>query len=138
MSLDMVVMAVPGTAFPRAIVERAFATYVKDVKDDEWYPCPPGEEQSAVYMTVDVEEMIDGFSINRPPFYDGFPGFWDAVFEVMQQTRSCCLIAGVSSRPNICVAREDIVNEDMIEFAGGRDHVRVVSSGAELEAAAYG
>ena len=132
----MFVLAIPGGEFPRAIVERAFAPYVDDVKDD-WIPRLPTGEAASAWMSLKPGEMIDGFSINRPPGFEGFPGFWDAVFEVMRQTPTWCFIPGGGWEENCCVAQADIISEELIEFAGGRERVRVALSGAELATAAW-
>jgi hypothetical protein len=137
MSADMFVIAIPGGEFPRVIVERAFAPYVDDVKDSDWIPHLPTGEATSAWMSVEQGETIDAFSINRPPDYEGFPEFWDAVFDVMRQTSTWCVIAGGGWEQNCCVAHADLISDDMIEHAGARERVRVASSGAELSTAAW-
>jgi len=137
MSLDMFVCAMPpedGNCIRRDVVERAFAPYVQDVKDDYWILSLKGGENTSVNMSVQMGDLINCFSINRPPSYPSFPEFWDALYEVLLQTRTYCVLLGVRADPNICVANAAVVDKmpaDLVEERGG---ARLVGSGAELEA----
>lgn len=89
-------------------------------------------------MTVDLGESIVYFAINRPPpSYEGFPEFWQAIFEVMRQTPTYCILAGVRTHANHCVANPDILDELPADFAEERGGARFVTSAAEFEAALY-
>jgi hypothetical protein len=137
MSLDMFVCAVRNedeNSFRRDIVERAFTPHVQDVKDEHWTLSLKNRERTWVNMSVDEGDLILGFSINRPPSYDGFPEFWDALYEVLWQTRTYCVLLGARTHPNCCVANAALVDKmpaDLVEERGG---ARLVGSGAELEA----
>lgn len=143
MSLDMFVSAFSEDGendFPRSIVEQAFAPFVEDVKDTYWRLNLRSGEQTFIDMDVEAGEMIDGFSINRPPSYEGFPEFWEALYNVLRQTRAFCVLAGVREDPNCCAANPDVINEvpePLQDVAAARGGVRLVSSAAELEAALF-
>ncbi|MGD0141952.1 MAG: hypothetical protein ABSC92_02215 [Rhizomicrobium sp.] len=137
MSVTLGVITVPGAKIPRSIVERAFVSLVKNVHDDDWYPRLPTGEVTSAWMRVEQGETIDSFSINRPPDYEGFPRFWEAIFEVMRQTPTWCIIPGAGWERNCCVVQADLISKEMIEFAGGPERVKVASSAAELSTSAW-
>ncbi|MEW6437338.1 MAG: hypothetical protein AB1508_09265 [Pseudomonadota bacterium] len=143
MSLDMFVAAFSEDGeneFPRTLVEQAFAPFVEDVKESHWSLNLKSGEQTSVDLDVEDGEMIDGFSINRPPSYGDFPEFWEALYNVLRQTRAFCVLAGVREDPNCCAANPEAVNEPpepVMEIAEARGGPRLVSSAAELEAALF-
>lgn len=143
MSLDMFVDAFSEDGeneFSRTLVEQAFAPFVEDVKDTHWCLNLRSGEQTSVNMDVDESELIDGFSINRPPSYESFPEFWDALYQVLRQTRTFCFVAGAKEDPNCCAANPDVMNEvpeTVQEIAEPRGGPRLVASAAELEAALF-
>lgn len=120
--------------FDRAIVERAF----KDIavrQDNEWWQLqtPEGDE---VFATVHVHQKprLSGFSVIRPPSFEVFPTFWDAVFDVLRQTRT--VLAWPGGPPPYCVANPALVPDlpaDLIEAWGNPPPI--VSSGADIVAA---
>lgn len=140
MSLDMFVSALPNEEeyrFRREIVERAFAPYVQDVKDEHWILSLVSGKETWVNMLVNQGDLIQGFSINRPPSYKGFPEFWNALYDVLRQTRTFCVLVGVRTYPNCCAANAVVVDKmpaDLVEERGG---ARLVASGAELEEALW-
>jgi hypothetical protein len=142
MSLDLFVFAILRDGqlgrFPRAIVEGAFAPYVQDVKHDYWHLHLRSGEETSATMLVKDEELIDRFSINRPPGYEGFPEFWDSLYEVLRQTCAICILLGVRADPNCCVANPQVLDElpgNFVENWGRA--VCSVTSGTELETALW-
>ncbi|HEY3636980.1 MAG TPA: hypothetical protein VGK90_02425 [Rhizomicrobium sp.] len=135
MSLDLFVFALPGddNQFPSKIVEQAFAPFAPDMGDGEFYLYLDGEPTS-VLMSLRLGEVIDGFSVNRPPDKDWFPGFWDALYSVLRQTRSFCVVAGVRGSPMYCVANRDTLDE-LPAVMDADERACVVHSGADLAAA---
>jgi len=88
-------------------------------------------------MSVGNEELVMDLAINRPPAYDGFPEFWDAIFEVLRRTPTYRILLGVATHANCCIANPDILTELAADFAEARGGVRFVSSAVELVAALF-
>jgi hypothetical protein len=86
------------------------------------------------HVSLRLGQVIDGFSVNRPPDKDWFPGFWDALYSVLRQTRSFCVVAGVPGNPMYCVANPDTLDE-RAAVMDADDRACVVHSGADLAAA---
>lgn len=135
MSPDLFVFALPGddNQFPSKIVEQAFAPFAPDMGDGQFYLHLDGEPTSAL-MSLRLGEVIDGLSVNRPPDKDWFPGFWDALYSVLRQTRSFCVLLGVQGNPMSCVANPDTLDELHAEM-GADERACVVHSGADLAVA---
>jgi hypothetical protein len=136
----MFVFTVPPDSaerFPVALVEKAFAPYLPENHDGALFL---DGEQTWTTMTVhgDDGELINGFSFNRPPSYEGFPGFWDALYTVMRQTRTMCLIAGFGDDASWCVANPDIRDHLPEGFTADFGELKFASSAAELGATAWG
>src|ERR1700722_2686805 len=132
MSLDMFVFAIPDEEkhrFPREIVERAFAAITQDVKDEEYRLMKDGEEAWA-RMSLASGELIDAIAINRPPSYNGFPEFWGAIFDVLRQTPTRCIVQGVGADAKFCIANPAVLDELPADFAEEYGEVRFVSSAA--------
>ncbi len=140
MSLDLTVFVLLRGGrlgrFPRAIVEQAFAPYVRDTRSDRWRLHLRSGEETWATMLVDDEELIDGIWVNRPPDYDAFPEFWAALYDVLRQTLAICILMGVSSEPNCCAASADVLDELPPDFVEEWT-VCLVTSGAELETALW-
>jgi hypothetical protein len=108
MSFDIYVLVITEgdrDHFPRAMVERAFASIAIDLSGDHWILQPPNGESVMANVSIDEEALINGFSVNRPTHYDYFPELWDALYDVMRQTRTilfwptnsgCCCIANAA------------------------------------------
>jgi hypothetical protein len=114
MGLSMLVAAFSEdgeSQFSRTLVEQAFAPFVEDVKDTCWRLYLKSGEQTFIDIHFEAGEMIDGFSVIHPPSYKGFPEFWEALYNVLRQTRAFCVLAGGQEHPNCCAANPDAVNE---------------------------
>jgi len=133
MSFDMfVIMIRDGDAFDRAIVERAFAPLVRAAEDGDWDFGEKGE-LSGVTMLVGDEERIDGFSFNRPPRYEDFPEFWEALFDVLRLTPTV-LVWPDDEPPISCIgnsAHLDLLPEEFLAHFGTP---AIASSGGEIDA----
>jgi len=115
--------------FDRAIIERVFKAVTVDQVGDHWYL-----RIGAGTMSVDDEPKITGISVNRPPSYEYFPEFWDAMFDVLRQTRTMLLWPAGGPRPYCCVANPAMtpdVPSNLIEALG---EPAFVTSGAEIDA----
>jgi hypothetical protein len=134
-SRDLFVFALPGddNQFASKIVEQAFAPFAPDMEDGQFYLYLDGEPTSAL-LSLRLGEVIDGFSVNRPPDKDWFPGFWDALYSVLRQTRSFCVVAGVKASPMFCVANPDTLDE-LAAVMDADDRACAVHSGADLAVA---
>jgi hypothetical protein len=142
MSIDLDVFAIfdeNDNRFSREIVERAFAPFIRDAEDMKEGSFPlylRSGEQTAAYMYLHGTELLESFSINRPPGYEGFPEFWDAVYDVMRQTRTFCF--SPDGKPDCCVANPDIVDKVPAGVADESGRAHLVSSGEEIIRVLFG
>jgi hypothetical protein len=132
MSFDLYLLALTDKEtdrFDRSVAERAFAPLVRDVTGWEWDIRMPDGELTLAWFTIDLTPTITGFSVNRPPF---MPTFWDAVFEVLRQTRT--IVAWpTAGRPQYCVANREFADDLPPGFIESPDEIAFVSCGAEIE-----
>ena len=118
--------------FDRAIVERAFASNAADTSSGWWALRMSTGEPCAGELSIDQTPTIDGFAVHRPP---DLPWFWDAIFEVLRQTRTFLVWPAVGPGPPYCVANEDwksYIGEELTEDMG---EPALVRSGADIPAA---
>jgi hypothetical protein len=113
----------------------AFASVVEDVKESDW-TCSDDDEVGTHIMigerdTDDEVEMIDGFSINRPPTYEHRPEFWIAQFEVLQQTRTFLAWPDDGRGPTYCIGDADVEKEIPAQYITDFARPAVISSGAD-------
>ena len=141
MSFDMFVLMIRNDGkdcFERAIAERAFASVVEDVQESDW-TCHDDDDVGTHILiggldTDDEAEMIDGFSINRPPTYDHRPEFWNALFEVLRQTRTFLMWPDDGPGPTYCIANVDLEKEFPAEYIADFGRPAVISCGADIVA----
>jgi hypothetical protein len=120
--------------FDRALVEHAFKNLADDVSGGHWNLVGADGERYSAEVDIREEPRLSGFGVSRPPFV---PEFWDAMFEIMRQTRTF-LFWPDSDPPQCCIANPDIIHdlpEGMVEALG---EPVFASSGAEIEAAVEG
>jgi hypothetical protein len=138
MSFDMFVLTVRedvDDSFERAIVEKAFAPFLTDASGDYWNLHDADGQLRFVNMHVDDAPRIGSFSINRPPAYESFPQFWDALYEVLRQTCTVLVWPGEGPHPTSCVANRAFAEELPADFIEHMGMPAIVSSGAEIDAA---
>jgi hypothetical protein len=85
-------------------------------------------------LSIEQTPKIDGFAVHRPP---DLPLFWDALFDVLRQTRTFLVWPASGPGPTYCVAREDwksYIGEELTEYMG---EPAFVTSGAEILAALH-
>lgn len=122
--------------FDRAIVERAFKDITVNQEGDYWNLRLPGGDMVSAAVYIEDQPKISGFFVTRPPALSYFPTFWDAMFEVMRQTRTLLQWpAGEEGEPPYCVANLALVPDLPSEFIEHFGSPQIVSSGAEIDAA---
>ncbi|MGO9674939.1 MAG: hypothetical protein ACLPSF_12360 [Methylocella sp.] len=134
MSIDIFVYGFEeGYKFDRLIAERALApVVVLEMSGDYWEVRYPDGKAYSATISIDKEPQIRGFSINRPP---RFPEFWNAVFDVMRQTRVIMVWPGVGPHPRCCVARADLAPDVTFEIIGELGPPAIVTCGDDIHAA---
>jgi hypothetical protein len=141
MSFDMFVLMIRLDGvdfFERAIAERAFARYVDDLESGEWHFRKIHGESYGTRILIAEGQLIDGLSINRPPSYEKWPDFWNALYDVLRQTRTFLLWPDAGQRPHYCVGNPVFLDEFPSEYVTEHGKPAVASSGAELETAVSG
>jgi hypothetical protein len=125
-----------GNMFDRAVVERAFKEIAVNQAGSYWnLRSPEGPIASATIFIKD-QSKISGFSANRPPSYSGFPKFWNAMFEILRQTRTIIFWpAAKGPHPRCCIADLALVPDLPSDLTNALGKPAIVSSGAEIEAA---
>ncbi|MGA8652219.1 MAG: hypothetical protein WB677_16690 [Xanthobacteraceae bacterium] len=137
MSLDIFVSTLTedeGAKFDRAIVERAFRAIAVDQQGDSWNLQTPKGEMTSATIHLAYQPRILSFAANRPPSYEYFPEFWDAMFEVMRQTHTVLVWLADGPKPHCCVANPAMIPDlpsDLIEALG---QPAFATSGAEIGA----
>jgi len=134
MGFDIFLMAGRGEEnhFDRAIVERAFASIANETSSNWWdFHMPDGSSCSGE-LSIDPTPKIDGFAVHRPP---DLPRFWDALFDVLRQTRTFLVWPAPGPDPTYCVANEDWRSYIGEELTGHMGEPALVRSGAEIPAA---
>jgi len=136
MSFDIFLFAIDRTGeaapFDRAIAEHAFEGYATHTDTDEWGLRDLDGEILSADISIDGGPNIVCIAINRPPFVDWF---WNAMFEIMRQTRTFLIWGGVNDAPGYCVANPDwesYLEPQMVEDDGPP---AIVLCGADIEAA---
>jgi len=125
----------PPAKFERALVERAFAPIAAEMYGDGWsLRAPDGEWLAEV--SLDDAPLIDGFRVNRPPSYDYLPGLYDALFEILRQTRTFLFwLAAEGGGPHYCVADADLIPPLVAQFGHYMGEPVLLASGADIEPA---
>jgi len=121
--------------FDRAVVERAFRDIAVDQTGGYWNLRSPDGRIASTTIFIKDKPTISGFSANRPPSYSRFPRFWDAIFEILSQTRTILFWPEGGPRPHCCVANGALLPDLPSEWANALGKPAIVSSGAEIEAA---
>ena|ERR1700722_8283646 len=125
-----------GNTFDRAIVERAFKDIAVKQTRGYWNLRSPDGYIASATIFIEDQPKISGFSANRPPSYSGFPKFWNAMFEILRQTRTIMFWpAAKGPHPRCCVADLALVPDLPSDLTDALGKPAIVSSGAEIEAA---
>jgi hypothetical protein len=137
MSFEMFVLTIRedrDDGFERAIVEIAFAPYVKGGTTDGYWNLQDAQGNPRfVTITVGDGPKISNFAINRPPTYESFPEFWAALYEVLRQT--CTVLVWRAEGQSCCTANPEFMRElASSDFFADLAPI-LVSSGAEIDAA---
>jgi hypothetical protein len=136
-SLDIFLSALTedkAALFDRAIVERAFKAIAVDQLGGYWNLRTPKGEMTSATISVADQPRISHFSANRPPGYGYFPEFWNAMFDVLQQTRTVLFWPADGPKPHCCLANPDVIPHlpaSLIEAIG---EPALVTSGAQIDA----
>ena len=121
--------------FDRVLVERAFKDIAVTQTGGYWNLRTPDGRIASATILIDDKPNISGFSANRPPPYSGFPKFWDAIFEILSQTRTILFWPEGGPLPHCCIANRALLPDLPSEWANALGKPAIVSSGAEIEAA---
>lgn len=121
--------------FDRAIVERAFKSIAVDQRGDYWNLRTPDGKIGFATISVEDQPKITGLSADRPPSFAGFPKFWDAMFEILAQTRTMLFWPTEGPHPIYCVADPALIQDLSADVIAALGQPAVVSSGAEIDAA---
>lgn len=121
--------------FDRAVVERAFKDITVNQAGAYWNLRSPDGHIASATIFIEEQPKISGFAANRPPSYSGFPKFWDAMFEILSQTRTILFWPAGGPRPHCCVADPALVPDLPSDLTDALGKPAIVSSGAETEAA---
>jgi hypothetical protein len=124
-----------GNTFDRAIVERAFEDIAVNQAGACWNLRSPDGHIASATIFIEEQPKISGFAANRPPSYSGFPKFWDAMFEILSQTRTILFWPAGGPRPHCCVADPTLLPDLPSDLTNALGKPAIVSSGAEIEAA---
>ena len=133
MGFDIFLIAGQGEEnhFDRAIVERAFESFANNRSSGWWdFHMADGKSCSGE-LSIDQTAKVDGFAVHRPP---DLPWFWDAIFDVLRQTRTFLVWPAPGPGPDYCVANEGwkaYIDHEMVEDMG---EPALVRSGAEIPA----
>lgn len=122
-------------SFERTIVEKAFAPFLTDTSGDYWNLHDTNGQLRFVNMHVDEAAKIGSFSINRPPSYDSFPEFWNALFDVLSRTKTVLVWPGEGPHPTSCIANRTFAEELPADFIEHMGMPAIVCSGAEIDGA---
>ncbi len=114
-------------------VERAFQKIVADPSRDHWNVRTPDGARTRAEVSIDAQPRIRGFGVTRPPSFEGLPEFWNAIFEVMKETRTILFWPGAD--PYVCITNPDFLRDLPADLAESVHGAVVVSSGAEICAA---
>jgi hypothetical protein len=138
MSLDIFLSTVTGEEadnFDRGIAERAFKGIAADQDGEHWHlrTC------STTILIHDARpapqhSKIAAVSANRPPSYEHVPEFWEAMFEILVQTRTIMYWPAGGPLPHCCIANPAMipgVPADLIDALG---EPAFVSSGEDIQA----
>jgi len=122
--------------FDRSVVERAFRDISVDQTGGYWNLRSPDGRIASTTIFIEDKLKISGFSANRPPSYSGFPKFWNAMFEILRQTRTIIFWpAAKGPHPRCCVADLALVPDLSSDLTNALGKPAIVSAGAEIEAA---
>jgi len=136
MSFDIFLFAIDrngeAAPFDRVIAERAFEGYATNTEHDEWGLRDADGDLLWADISIYAGPKIGCIAINRPPFTERF---WNAMFEIMRQTRTFLMWGSVTDAPGYCVANpywETYMPPKMVEDDGPP---AMVLCGADIEAA---
>jgi hypothetical protein len=136
MSLDIFLFAIDrngdAAPFDRSIAERAFEGFATHTETDEWGLRDSDGGLCSADISIDAGPNICCIAINRPPFTEWF---WNAMFEILRQTRTFLMWGSVTDAPGYCVANPDwqsYMPPDLFEDDGPP---AMVLCGADIEAA---
>jgi hypothetical protein len=121
--------------FDRAIVERAFKDIAVNQTGGYWNLRSPDGHITSATIFIEDKPKSSGFSANRPPPYSRFPKFWDAMFEILSQTRTILFWPAGGPPPHCCVADPALLPDIPSDLTDALGKPAIVSSGAEIEAA---
>jgi hypothetical protein len=124
-----------GETFKRAVVEDAFAPYVREARLGSLYF---GDATSGLFLStlaIEEAESIDRFSINRPPRYGQCPEFWCALFDVLRQTPTVLVWPAPKPFPCLCIANAAVAGRLPPGLIADFGAPMLVSSGAAIGAA---
>jgi hypothetical protein len=122
MSFDIFVIAADRDGsgrFERRIVEQAFGRFTPHIADDYWCLHHPNGEEIFATVSIDEGDLIESFSVNRPPSFEWFPEFWQALFEVLQATRTFLVWPALGANPTYCVANPELLANMPAELTDG-------------------
>jgi hypothetical protein len=120
--------------FDRAIVERAFKAIAVDQLGGYWNLRTSEGEMTSATISVADQARISHFSANRPPDYGYFPEFWNAMFEVLRQTRTVLFWPAGGPKPHCCLANPDMTPQVPASLIDAIGEPAFVTSGAEIDA----
>ena len=112
-----------AVTYDRTIAERAFAGLIAKENRFGWELKAP--ECGAAFVDIEDAAQISGFDVSRPPRY---APFWDAVFEVIEETR------GVVFWPDggMCVTDQSVVAELPADMIESFSEPTVVANGSQI------
>jgi hypothetical protein len=122
-----------GASFDRAIVERAFKAIAVDQLGGYWNLRTPAGEMTSATISVADQPRISHFAANRPPGYGYFPEFWNAMFEVLRQTRTVVFWPAGGPKPHCCLANPDMISHGPASLIEAIGEPAFVTSGAEID-----
>jgi hypothetical protein len=138
MSLDIFLSTVTGEEadnFERGIAERAFKDIVADEDGEHWHlrTC------SATVLIHNARparqhSKIAGVSANRPPSYEYVPEFWEAMFEILVQTRTMMYWPAGGPLPHCCIANPAMISAVPANLIDTLGEPAFVSSGEDIHA----
>lgn len=118
-------------ALDRAIAERAFDGIVEMMDYSEWMLLDP--DGNPCDIAIDV--LVDCIAVNRPPSFEAVPQFWNAMFEILRQTRSFLIWSSAGPYPSYCIAHPELIVSPPPALLADFGKPAIVGSGAEIDAA---
>jgi len=126
----------PPAEFERALVERVLGPIAWEVDGDWWNLRGREEGERLAEVSIRDTPLIHGFCIHRPPSYDYLPKLYDALFEIMRQTRTFLFWpAPDGGGPDYCVADAALIPPLVAAFGHYMGKPVLLASGADIEPA---